>query len=574
MQTLGLYSRALSCLKPERKLTGFLIGASLLVSALNVAQALLFGWTLQVLTQSQGVFTLVLIFAALALMALGLQMGLTQQADRLAHRARAKAMAQFFETALTQSQHAARLSDVMQRGSDQLYLLILSFFREHLLAVFSIALILPVALWLSPVMTLLLGLELALFAALNFYLTRRALEKQDEVEKFHTHAASRAADVIGNAQIVQAYTRIEAETRGLDEAMQKLLIQQYPALDWFARKSVVFNACLALALISILALGGYLYGETQIGLFEIVSFTGLSLLLFTRANTLTGFANALFFKTRSLNDFFTLLDAEAIIKEAPGAKALNLRKGQVEFRNVSYGGISNFNLALAPHETIAVIDASGDASLLGSLLLRSIDPQSGQILIDNQDIAGVTLASLRQGIALAGGQPLLPNRTIMENLTLGKPNAAQDEVITAVQKAGAHDFIGAKADGFHTLVKESALNEAEAERLNIARAILKNAPLVIIDETQANAEDDMGDALAQLLQGRTALIFPRRLSTLQKAARIVVLNNGATEESGTYDELVQKKGTLAKMVSEGRFTSAKVTQLSTQQKKRAATGGE
>jgi ATP-binding cassette subfamily B protein len=583
MQYLGLYSRVLTLLKPEQRLTWFLCSASFLLSLFILSQILLFGWILYALTQNQSVLTLILIFTALALMAAGMQMWITQHAGKLAHRRRFAAIRDFFEQALSQDaalgafsthgQNAGPEIQTMLRGSDQIYFIILSFFRDHLSAACSLVVALLMAFWLSWPMALLLLAQLVLFSALNIFLVGRTLKNQGESEKIHAALAARAADVMNNALIIQTYTRLEAETRGLDENIQSLLSTQYPVLDWWARKSAIFNACLAITLISIMALGSYLHGEAQLGLFEIISFSGFGLLLLNYANRLTDFANQLLFRKKTLSDFFTLLDAKAIIKEKPDARVLSLRQGQIEFRDISVPGepgLQDFNLTIAPDEKVAIIDSSGrSAAFIGSLLLRKLDPQSGNILIDNQDIANITLASLHQAIGLVTERSGLLNRTIMENLNLGKANATQEEVIEAVTKAEAHEFIGATVDGFHTLLHEYTLSASEQERLNIARAILKDAPILVFEERSIDGEES-SSAIDAMLESRTTLLFPRRLATLQKTDRIVVLNNGEIAESGSYDELTQKKGALAKLISEGHFLSQKIAKLLDQQKRRSA----
>lgn len=561
MQDLNLFSRALTPQKHEQKRALILGAAAFMLAALSIAQVLLLAWMLAVLTQGQGIITLLLIFSALALMAIALRMALTQQADRLAHRARAEALMHFFEKILSQPQtvQTPHLVEIMQRGVDQIYFVILSFFRDHLVAAFSLLIALPVALALHPQMALLLFTTLALFAFLNLFLSHRALESQGDNEKFHAQAASRAAEIMGNAQLVQVYTRLDAETRVLDETMRKLLAAQNSSLDWFARKDVVFGACFALGLTCLLALGSYLYSEAQLGLFEIVSFAILALLLLDRLETLTGFGASLFIRTKPLAGFFNLLDAEMAVKERPEAKTLNVQSGGIEFRNVTTAGVAAFDLSIAPKEVVAIV---GDISSIATLLLRYQDPQEGTILIDKQNIAEITLASLRQNIALAGGQVLLPNRTIMENLAIARPGATQAQIIEAVKKAGAHDFIGAKPEGFHTLVTENALSELEAERIGLARAFLKEAPIVVFEETQTTSKGDISDALDRLLPGKTVILLPRRLSTLQKATRVIVVQKGAIAESGTYEELVQKQCAFANLLSEGHFASSAVTQLS------------
>ncbi|MGH7158213.1 MAG: ABC transporter ATP-binding protein [Candidatus Saccharimonadales bacterium] len=260
----------------------------------------------------------------------------------------------------------------------------------------------------------------------------------------------------------------------------------------------------------------------------------------------------------------TAILREAVeITDAPGAKKLRVTKGEVtisdiEFaypENIQNGTVfSNFTLQINPGEKVGLVGPSGGGkSTLTRLLLRFDDVQAGTIAVDGQNIANVTQESLRQAIAYVPQEPLLFHRTVRENIAYGRPDATEKELIRATKKANAHDFIAALPNGYDTVVGERGvkLSGGQRQRIAIARAILKDAPLLILDEATSALDSEnevqVQEALWQLMEGRTTLVIAHRLSTIQRMDRIVVLEDGAIKEEGSHKKLLAKKGLYAKL---------------------------
>lgn len=556
MQFLALYSRALGWLKPEQKLGILLALASVLIAAAGLAEVVLFGLFVEALARLQPVSTFLLAWALLGFLKIACIFWLSEQAERLAHRRRFAAMARFMERVIAvapgywhahdSKKKTERLMQVMLRGADQMFFLWLSFFRDHLSAAAVVAFSLPLALSMGWPLTLLIFALLGVYAAAAIMITRRAYEGHLRFEKFHGHVAERASDILNNAALVQSYARLTTEITGLNQAMQHVLSAQFPVLAWWSRKSALTRGAGTLFLVCTLAGASYFYGEGRIDLGDVIIFAGLALLLLARAAQLADFASTLLFRQDALRDFFSILDAEAAIKEQSGANALNLRGGQIEFKDVSLAGAGDtFSFTVKPGQSVALADADGTtASFLAAALMRAADLQQGEILIDGQNIDDVSLISLRQAISYVSSGSDLLHRSVMENLSLAKPGASQDEILAAVTQAGAHDFIAAKRDGFHTLISEKERNFSpeERQRLVIARAILKNAPIVIFEDRQNGSSDKkLGEALDHLFKTRTVLILSRDPAVLQKAGRILVFENGRLAESGTFSELNERQ---------------------------------
>ena len=244
-------------------------------------------------------------------------------------------------------------------------------------------------------------------------------------------------------------------------------------------------------------------------------------------------------------------------------KKLKIKCGGIVMDNVTFthdegqGDIlfHDFSLNIQPGEKIGLVGSSGSGkTTLTKLLLRFSDIDSGKITIDSQDIAEVTQASLREQIAYVPQEPLLFHRSVSENIAYGRPNATDAEIEKAAKKAGAYDFIVKLQDGFNTLVGERGvkLSGGQRQRIAIARAILKDAPILVLDEA-TSALDSESEALIQksletLMKNRTSIVIAHRLSTIAKLDRIIVLENGRIVEDGSHDQLLAKKrGVYAKL---------------------------
>jgi ATP-binding cassette subfamily B protein len=575
-----VYRRVLGLLAAEKYLAIFIAVANLFVAAFQFVEPVLFGRLINLLASSDHVprarliaqaVHLLGIWALVGLAGIGANMSVALQADRLAHRNRLAAMARFFRHVLSlppsfhRDRQSGRLLKIMLSGADNLFGLWLSFFREHLATFIATIILLPLTLMLNWRMALALIALVVLFCVLTSLIIRRTQAAQREVEKYHSELAGTAQDTLSNVIVVQAFTRLGTEISHFGSISRQVLDRQFPVLNWWALLSVLTQAASTLTVISIFLLGTWLHlqGEASVG--SIVSFMGFATLLIGRLQGAMGFVSRLFFQLPTLADFFGVLDQENALPEPAGAASLAVTSGEVRFENVSFHyrehaaetppTLRDVSFTATPGSVVALVGATGAGkSTAMALLQRHWDCSAGRITIDGQDIRSVSLDSLRAAIGVVFQDSLLFNRSIRENLLVGRPDASQEELEKACQMAEALPFIRAQAQGFDTLIGErgATLSGGQRQRLAIARAILKDPPLLVLDEAtsalDAATEAKVARALRALMKGRTAFVIAHRLSTIRDADLILVLDEGRIIEQGDFAGLIARDGAFAKLI--------------------------
>jgi ATP-binding cassette, subfamily B, bacterial MsbA len=255
-----------------------------------------------------------------------------------------------------------------------------------------------------------------------------------------------------------------------------------------------------------------------------------------------------------------LLKAPVNIHDDPNAKKLETFRERIEFRNVSFSYedaaiLEKINLVIEKGKTVALVGSSGAGkSTLADLVPRFHDVTGGQLLIDGMNIKDYSLKSVREQMSIVTQEPILFNDTIAANISLGKPEASLEEIMRAAQVANAHHFIMQKENGYETNIGDrgNKLSGGERQRLTIARAVLKNPPILILDEATSSLDTEserlVQDAINKMMEHRTSIVIAHRLSTIRHADEIIVLQKGRIVERGTHDELIGQKGFYKKLV--------------------------
>jgi ATP-binding cassette subfamily B protein len=284
-------------------------------------------------------------------------------------------------------------------------------------------------------------------------------------------------------------------------------------------------------------------------------------LLIGRLEQVVGFANRLFMDAPKLAEFFAVLDTVPAVRDRPDAFDPGRLRGLVEFKNVSFSydgkrpAVADLSFSVLPGERVALVGPTGSGkSTALALLHRTFDPQAGVISVDGMDIRALTLTGLRRNIGVVFQETLLFNRSIAENLRVGKPDASEADMRAAAARAQALDFIERNPEGFNAPIGERGrlLSGGERQRLAIARALLKDPPILILDEA-TSALDPLTEvrvttALDEVMKGRTTFVIAHRLATIRDATRILVFDNGRVIEAGTYNELRHRGGFFADLV--------------------------
>jgi ATP-binding cassette subfamily B protein len=487
-------------------------------------------------------------------------------ADRLSHRRRLAVLTDYFEHVLQLPQayhgvtHSGRLLKVMLTGTDTLWALWLAFFRDHLVGFVSLIILLPLSLFLNWRLASLLIVLCLVFAVLMALVLRRTEGMQKTVEQHYTEMAERTTDTLGNIALVQSFARIEAEVSALKHVVNQLLGAQMPVLTWWAALTVLTRTATTVAILAIIILGTWLHLQGLASIGEIVTFMAIATMVIQRLEFAVGFVNRVFVDAPRLADFFEVLDTTSALHERPNAADPGRLYGLVEFKDVSFSydgkrpAVVDLNFTALPGQTIALVGSTGAGkSTALALLHRAFDPQSGVIKIDGMDIRDIKLASLRRNIGVVFQEALLFNRPIAENLRVGKPDATDDEMRDAAERAQALDFIDRNPDGLQTRVGERgrSLSGGERQRVSIARALLKNPPILILDEAtsalDAATEAKLQAALDEVMKNRTTFVIAHRLATIRHASRILVFDGGRVIETGTFDELVRAGGRFAEL---------------------------
>lgn len=404
----------------------------------------------------------------------------------------------------------------------------------------------------SPVLALVFIFWIGLAIPVNIVLARRvsklAFDESSQLSKLR----GIVVDILTNIAAVQHYARSAAERAFVKKETEVLRVAELKA--WVASEfQLLLNNLLFVGgfVVSVVIASFMLWQEGTISLGEFVmsltlansliaslTFIGMSMKTFAE-----NYGNA----SEGLQEIFQPHD----ITDLPRAADLVVSKGEIALSHLgfSYGAhgvFKDLDLTIRGGERVGLVGPSGAGkSTLVSLLLRQHDVDEGEIRIDGQNIRTVTLDSLRQAIAVVPQEPLLFHRSLRENIAYGKPEASQEEIQEAARKAQIHEFISSLPDGYETLVGERGvkLSGGQRQRIAIARAILKAAPVLVLDEATSSldseSETKVQAALRELMREKTVVAIAHRLSTIREMDRIIVLNEGNIVQDGTHDELLQ-----------------------------------
>src|ERR1700758_5438962 len=490
MSMLRLYTRVLELLGKEARLGWILAGANLLLAGAQFAEPVLFGRIVDVLSGkpaagplgSSPAWPMLLAWAAFGLFTILCGVWVSLHADRLSHRQRQAVLTSYFEHIMQlpltfhTGTHSGRLMKVMLNGTDALWKLWLGFFREHFAAIMSLVVLLPLALYINWRLAILLFVLCVVFTVLTTMVVRKTYGMQSEVETYYGDLSARASDALGNVALVQSFVRVDAEVQGVRFVVDKLLAAQMPVLSWWALVTVITRASTTITVLAIFTVGIILHerGLTSVG--EIVMFVSFASMLIQRLEQVVSFINNVFMEAPRLQEFFNVLDAVPAVRDRPDAIDSGRLSGLVEFNDVSFSydgkrpAVEDLTFVALPGQTVALVGPTGAGkSTAIALLHRAFDPQSGIIKIDGMGVRGLALTALRRNIGVVFQEALLFDRSIADNLRVGKPDASEEEMRVAAARAQVLEFIERSQRKFDTNVGERGrmLSGRERQRLSI-----------------------------------------------------------------------------------------------------------
>ena len=478
---------------------------------------------------------------------------------------------------------ASRSGDLIQRAAWDTYSFQTLFQQGVLTAVtasLSLALMVVVMARLSSVLTLVALILVPVLLLVIRFFGGRMTERGREAQQADSLVTSSVQQSIAALPLIQSYTREEFEENAFASrtaaALQRRLSQHGWELGYWLSIGAVFSTGTA----ALVWLGSrqVLHGELTVG--ELLIFLAYLAQLYDPLNQLSHVGSTLATATAGARRVFEILDTPEEVRDAPDARpVLSLRSrtvpgagaagadralpcaGGIEFERVSFSYqkaqpvLHEVSFRVAPGEAVAIIGPSGvGKTTLLNLLPRFFDPTAGSIRLDGAELRGLRLRDLRLQSAMVLQEPILLPATIAENIAYGKPRATRSEIEQAAHAANAAAFIGKLPDGYKTIVGDGGtrLSVGERQRLNLARAFLKDAPILLLDEPtsalDADSEALVVESLFELMQGRTTLMVAHRLSTIRRVDRILVLQEGRVLESGTPAELLERDGYYARVI--------------------------
>lgn len=418
---------------------------------------------------------------------------------------------------------------------------------------------------IAPILLVPLGLATIFLVWRSFHAVTRRAETRYERKRLISQLNGLVADILGNQQIVRYFAARHREVQHVNAKRHQVEAVIAKEIDIFQHETISRQAILFSFQLATIAACIWLVARGNISIaalvFTVTYLGRLTGSLFEITPIIRGIEQV-FIDTATITD---ILHTAPDIQDAADARELVIKKGRVTMKQVTFhytdnrstAAIKNLSLDIAPGERIGLAGHSGGGkTTLTKLLLRFADISDGVIEIDGQAIATVTQDSLRAAIAYVPQEPYLFHRSLRDNIAYARPDASDDEIMLAIKRANAYEFIKDLPDGLDTVVGERGvkLSGGQRQRIAIARAILKDAPILILDEAtsalDSESEKLIQNALEKLMKGRTSIVVAHRLSTIAKLDRIVVLQKGKIIEDGTHEQLLKiKNGTYAKLWS-------------------------
>ncbi|MFF7973163.1 ABC transporter transmembrane domain-containing protein [Streptomyces sp. NPDC007905] len=457
-----------------------------------------------------------------------------------------------------------RLGDVLARVTgdvDAVETFLLSGVADALYYVIRLGVFLGLLFYLQWDLTLLALLIVPLFWGAGRHFSRLIKDASQERRRLTGSISAIAEESLGNVALVQAYNRQGWEERRFERESAGRFRAAMASARIRAVYAPIVEVIEVTGGLAVMGLGTWKLAQGQLTLGGLLVFLALISKLYSPVRGLSRLGSTFYAASASAERIIELLDQQPEVTESASARRIGRARGDVEFDGVSfrYPGISSWALSdvsfhVAPGETLALVGASGAGkSTVAKLQLRFYDPDRGAVRLDGDDLRTLRLPDVRENVAVVLQETLVFHGTVRENIAYGRPEATETDIVAAARAADAHEFIELLPEGYDTLVGQRGrtLSGGQRQRLAIARAMIRDAPVLLLDEPTTGLDVRSGrrimDPLRRLMAGRTTIVISHNLLTVRDATHIVVLDHGRVVEHGAHDELLRREGTYARL---------------------------
>ncbi|MDD2909808.1 MAG: ABC transporter transmembrane domain-containing protein [Candidatus Pacebacteria bacterium] len=569
------YLRALSFIKNQKWSVVAIVIACFVLSILILIEPFFFKEIIDRLASYsgesnflKGILSIFLIWAGIVLTNILIQIGVSYYSSFLANKIYCDLWKKTFNHILSlsieffQSNKLGTIVRNFERGLDNLYKLQMNFFRHILTNTFIILILVPTLFYLNFKMALLILLTVPFLAFFVFFGIKKAMQSQKVSDEKWSELSGIAYDSINNISLIQSFTLRNNLFKKIKKLMDLAYTKHVNTIKWWGFIIGTSRSIGLVLNILVFLIGSYLFTQSEISLGSIIMFVGFSSILINIFYSI--FWNVLDYswQREKINLFLEIWDKKPKITNVENAFELGRVKGEIEFKKVSFSykdeveALKNISFKIKAGEVVAFVGHTGSGkTTTANLISRFYDIQKGEILIDGYNLKEVELDSLRKNIAIVFQDNTFLNTSFLENLRINNDKIDKKEIEKACKQAYIWNLISKNKKGLNEVIGDRGvrLSGGEKQRLSIARAILKDAPILILDEAtsalDAKTESKIQLAISNVIKNRTTIIIAHRLSTIKKADRIFVFENGRIVEEGNFESLMKTKAKFYDLAS-------------------------